>query len=68
MKGNEYLGSILSAEQRTAGLSLREDDHCVVLLHEGIEVAKFTVNATVESLLYEAEQYMNRQKCWISFV
>jgi len=27
-----------------------------------------TVNATVESLLYEADQYMNRQKCGASFV
>ncbi|MDD5700835.1 MAG: hypothetical protein PHU23_02190 [Dehalococcoidales bacterium] len=66
-KRNEFLNRILLKAHRDAGLYLEEDDHALILFHEGNEVSRFTLHATIENVLHEADQWLNMQKSGISF-
>jgi len=53
--------TILTEQQRQAGLELREDDHCVYLVHRGEVVAVFSaLRCTPEALRKEAERRLKR--------
>lgn len=56
------LETILTEQQRQAGLELNEDDHCVYLVHEREVVAVFSaLGCTPEALREEAERRLGIQ-------
>lgn len=65
------LPQILSKEHRDAGLFLEQDDHLLFLnqINKLLPVAVFSATgATIEEILYEADQALNWIKSKIEFV
>ena len=55
------LEEILTAEQKRRGLSLREDDHCLYLFHNGMRVAIFSaMSSTADEIREEADRICNQ--------
>jgi hypothetical protein len=56
-KEDNILDGILTAEQKRRCLSLREDDHCLHLLHNGVRVAIFSaMSSTADEVRAEADR------------
>jgi hypothetical protein len=58
----DWLNGILTQSQKDMGMSLREDDHCVELMHKGKHVAGFNRNtvtfATIQVEAHQHEQWL----------
>jgi hypothetical protein len=61
------MNGILSKKHIEAGISLEEDDHTIMLKQRGEIKAVFSIHATLESIIHEADQMVEWSKSGISF-
>lgn len=59
--------TILSKAHHEAGINLEEDDHTVTLKRNGEPIAYFSAFATLEEIIYRADQALEWSKSGISF-
>ena len=60
LKEDMIINGILTAEQKRRGFSLKEDDHCLYLFHNGKRVAIFSgMSTTADEVREEADRICN---------
>lgn len=62
-----FVDNILSKAHHEAGIYIEEDDHTIVLKQHGREIVPFSIHATLENILHEADQLLEQSKSGISF-